>query len=76
MFNYIAFFVLCFGSVNWFSIGVFQFDLIASIFGSQASFISRFFYVLVGLAGIYLLIYCLIKKGNFTLSSKQATKKK
>lgn len=42
------------GALNWGLVGLFRFDLIASIFGSM-SVISRLIYVLVGLAGLYLL---------------------
>ena len=62
MFNLIAFFIIVVGGINWFCIGVFQFDIIAGIFGSQAHFISRFLYTIVGLASIYLLIALPIKK--------------
>lgn len=76
MFNYIAFFILVFGAINWFCIGIFQFDIIAGIFGSQANFLSRFIYVIVGLCGVWLFGYCLFKKGNFQLSSKKIAVKK
>ncbi|MEA4969880.1 MAG: DUF378 domain-containing protein [Candidatus Pelethousia sp.] len=41
------------GALNWGMIGLFQFDLIASIFGGMGSTISRVLYTLVGLAGIW-----------------------
>jgi hypothetical protein len=41
------------GALNWLLVGLFQFDLVASIFGGQSSFISRTIYTLVGLAGIW-----------------------
>ena len=62
MFNLVAFFIIIAGGINWFCIGVFQFDIIASIFGSQAHFISRFLYTIIGLASIYLAIASPIKK--------------
>ena len=64
MFNLIAFLITCVGGINWFCIGLFQFDIIAGIFGSQAHFVSRFFYVIIGLASIYSLIALPIKKGK------------
>ena len=64
MFNLIAFLITCVGGINWFCIGLFQFDVIAGIFGSQAHFVSRFFYVIIGLASIYSLIALPIKKGK------------
>jgi len=41
------------GAVNWGLVGLFQFDLVADVFGS-ASALSRIVYSLVGLAGIVL----------------------
>ncbi len=41
------------GSLNWGLIGLFKFDLVAWIFGGQASVISRIIYGLVGLAGLW-----------------------
>jgi hypothetical protein len=41
------------GAVNWGLVGLFQFDLVAALFGS-ASVLSRLVYSLVGLAGIVL----------------------
>ena len=41
------------GAVNWGLIGIFQFDLVASIFGGQAAVISRIIYTLVGAAGLW-----------------------
>ena len=42
------------GAVNWFLVGLFKFDLVAFIFGNMSWF-SRIIYVLVGLAGFYLI---------------------
>ena len=41
------------GSINWGLVGIFKFDLVASIFGGQAAIISRIIYVIVGLAGLW-----------------------
>ncbi|WP_203364710.1 DUF378 domain-containing protein [Bacillus sp. REN10] len=40
------------GALNWGLIGLFRFDLVASIFGGQTSGLSRIIYTLVGLAGL------------------------
>ncbi len=45
--------ILIIGGVNWGLIGLFQFDLVAAIFGGMASIISRIVYTLVGIAGLY-----------------------
>lgn len=41
------------GALNWGSIGLFKFDIVAWIFGGQASIASRIIYTLVALAGIW-----------------------
>ena len=41
------------GSLNWGLVGIFKFDLVAWIFGGQASAISRIIYAVVGLAGLW-----------------------
>ena len=39
------------GALNWLLIGLFDFDLVASLFGAMSAF-SRIIYTLVGLSGI------------------------
>lgn len=41
------------GALNWGSIGIFQFDLVAWIFGGQDALFSRIIYTLVALAGLW-----------------------
>ncbi|QAT41139.1 DUF378 domain-containing protein [Clostridium sp. JN-9] len=40
------------GAINWGLIGFFQFDLIATLFGSMSAF-TRIVYAIVGIAGLY-----------------------
>jgi uncharacterized membrane protein YuzA (DUF378 family) len=40
------------GALNWGLVGLFQFDLVAAIFG-DAAVLSRIVYVVVGLAGLF-----------------------
>jgi uncharacterized protein len=42
------------GAINWGLVGLFQFDLVATLFGGVAAPLSRIVYTLVGLAGIVL----------------------
>ena len=49
--NNTALIITIIGAVNWLLVGLFKFDLVASIFGGQAAIISRIIYVIVGLAG-------------------------
>ena len=41
------------GALNWGSIGLFQFYIVAWIFGGQGAILSRIVYTLVALAGIW-----------------------
>lgn len=41
------------GALNWGSIGLFKFDVVAWIFGGQTEPLSRIIYTVVALAGIY-----------------------
>ena len=49
----IALILAIIGGLNWGSIGLFRFDLVAWICGGQASVVSRVIYTLVGLAAIW-----------------------
>ena len=51
------------GSLNWGLVGIFQFDLVAWLFGGQDAVISRIVYTLVGLAGLWC-ITLLFRKGR------------
>ncbi len=48
-----ALILMIIGALNWALVGLFQFDLVASLFGGTAGVVSRIIYVLVGLAGIW-----------------------
>mgnify|MGYP002514442824 CR=1 FL=1 len=41
------------GAINWGSVGLFQFDIVAALFGGSASIISRIIYTVIALAGIW-----------------------
>ena len=41
------------GALNWGSIGIFQYDLVAALFGGSAAIGSRIVYTLVALAGLW-----------------------
>lgn len=75
MFNLIAMLVLIVGAINWLIIGIFQFDIVAGLFGSQSVFLSRFVYTLIGLAGLWILLLLGIKKGNINVGKKNKKKK-
>ena len=48
----IAFSLVVIGALNWGLVGLFEFDLVAALFGGQMQPLSRIVYTLVGIAGI------------------------
>ncbi len=49
----IALTLLIIGGLNWGLVGIFEFDLVAWLFGGQTAVLSRIVYVLVALAAIW-----------------------
>ncbi|MBQ7278253.1 MAG: DUF378 domain-containing protein [Clostridia bacterium] len=50
--NVLALILMIVGALNWGLVGLFQFDLVAALFGSMSTF-SRIVYSLVGVAAIW-----------------------
>jgi len=48
----IALILVIVGALNWGLVGLFQFDLVASLFGDAENIIARVIYVIIGLCGI------------------------
>jgi uncharacterized membrane protein YuzA (DUF378 family) len=55
MLDRISLILVVIGAINWGAIGLFQFDIVAWLFGGQDAIISRIVYTLVALAGIWCL---------------------
>src|SRR5262245_37354498 len=53
--TWVAIVLTVIGALNWGLVGLFNFDLVATIFG-HLSAISRVLYVIIGLAGLYLIV--------------------
>ena len=53
MIDTIALIIAIIGGMNWGCIGLFQFDLVAWIFGGSGSMLARIIYTVVGLAAIW-----------------------
>jgi uncharacterized protein len=51
--NLITLFLVIVGGLNWGLVGLFQFDLVASLFGGQTAVLARVIYVLVGLSALW-----------------------
>lgn len=53
MIDKIALTLVVIGALNWGSVGIFQYDLVAALFGGTAAMGARIVYTLVALAGIW-----------------------
>ena len=53
MLNRIALALLIIGGINWGLIGIFQFDLVAFLFGGMGAVLSRIIYTLVAASAIW-----------------------
>lgn len=48
-----AFILLVIGGLNWLLVGLFQWDLVAALFGGMSGAIARLIYILVGASAVY-----------------------
>jgi len=57
----LALLLVIIGALNWLLVGLFQWDLVASVFGGEtmraSSMLARIVYTLVGVAGLYCLTF-------------------
>ena len=53
MLDKISLVLVILGALNWGSIGIFQFDIVAWIFGGQSAVVSRIIYTIIALAGLW-----------------------
>ena len=52
------------GAINWGLISLFQFDLVAYLFGGQGALVSRIIYGLVALAGLWCISLLFRRRDN------------
>lgn len=50
------------GCLNWGLVGIFQFDLVAWLFGGVGSLFSRIVYTVVGLAGLWCISFLMRRR--------------
>ena len=53
MLDKICLILVILGSINWGLVGIFQFDLVAWLFGGTDAIVSRIIYTVIALAGIW-----------------------
>lgn len=54
--NLVTLILVIIGGINWLLVGLFQFDLVAALFGGAGAAISRIVYILVGLSALWQLV--------------------
>ena len=59
--------LLIIGGLNWGSVGLFDFDIVAWIFGSSNAIGARIVYTLVGLSAIWLIIVACLNRGKINV---------
>lgn len=59
--DWIALILLVVGGLNWGLVGLFEFDLVATIFGAM-TVVSKVVYTVVGVSAVYVFISALAKK--------------
>ncbi len=59
--NVIAYVLTIVGALNWLLVGIFNFNLVSTIFGT-ATFFSNLIYILVGIAGLWLIFFAFMYK--------------
>lgn len=58
----IALILAIIGCLNWGLVGIFQFDLVAWLFGGTGSLFSRLVYTIIGLAGLWCVSFLFRRK--------------
>lgn len=71
MLDKIALTLLIIGGLNWGSVGIFQFDIVAWICGGQTGIVSRVIYIIVGLAAIWCISLLFRENSNRVVSDNQ-----
>ena len=71
MLDKIALCIAIIGGLNWGCIGLFQFDLVAWLFGGSGTWLARIVYTLVGLAAIWCISLLFRDKESTQTTGKQ-----
>ena len=69
MLDRICLILVILGAINWGSVGIFQFDIVAWIFGGADALLARIIYTVIALAGIWC-ISLLFRPRNEIISEK------
>ena len=73
--NIISFILVLIGALNWGLVGIFDFNVVDAIFGGGRNLGSSIIYVLVLIAAIWLIISCVMERGQINFRRNDITKK-
>ncbi len=59
--NVLAYVLTIVGALNWLLVGIFNFNLVSAVFGT-ATFLTNLIYILVGIAGLWLIFFAFMYK--------------
>ena len=68
--NLVAYIILIIGGLNWGLVGIFNFNLVSTIFGIYPAVGSIIVYVLVAISAIWLMISPFLTNGKLYLTSR------
>lgn len=69
MLDRICLILIIIGALNWGAVGIFQFDIVAWIFGGSDVLLSRIIYTIIALAGVWC-ISLLFRSKNDVIENK------
>ncbi len=72
--NIIAYIILIIGGLNWGLVGIFNFNLVTTIFGVLPSIATTIVYVLVAISAVWLIFSPLMTGGVLYLFDKSSSK--
>lgn len=54
--NLVTLLLIIIGGINWLLVGLFQYDLVADLFGGQTGGLARVIYTLVGISALWQIV--------------------
>jgi len=69
--NFISYILVLLGAVNWGLVGIFNFDLVSTVFMGARSAGAIITYILIALAAIWLIISTVVAHGRLRLNNHE-----
>lgn len=69
--NIISYILVLLGAVNWGLVGVFNFDLVSTVFMGARSIGAIVTYIVIALAAIWLIISAIVEHGKIRLNNQE-----